>query len=171
MPTVGTTRAADRYTRAMLAGQPSHSAQSGPSRRAPYQSASDHVQNETRRRHRRKLRLFPSLKPRFAPIPVWPDALPDDGRRRTISSAAMSRAISDLKQAIRISPAGLVYWHLVHANGQRAPRAGTVRRGDRGGSQGRRFGVSHGSVLHRACGVLRGRRTGRRRPRPRWPRR
>ena len=32
------------------AGQPSHSAQSGPSRRAPYQSTPDHVQNETGRR-------------------------------------------------------------------------------------------------------------------------
>ena len=94
---------ADRYTRAMLAGQPSHSAQSGPSRRAPYQSASDHVQNQTRRPIVGKLRLFPSLKPRFAPIPVWPTPY----LTMAVGNEFLGRyeqGISNLKQAIRISP-------------------------------------------------------------------
>ena len=54
------------------AGQPSSCAQSGPSQRASHQSAPDHVQSETGRRGVGKPRLFPRLRHRFAPIPVWP---------------------------------------------------------------------------------------------------
>ncbi len=65
-PECGPVRARD------AAGQPSHSAQSGPSRRASHQSPPDHVQNETGRRGVGKRDYFQSRRHRFGPIPVWP---------------------------------------------------------------------------------------------------
>ena len=66
------------------------------------------------------------------------------------------QGMSDLEQAIRISPRdsyiGIWYMQM----GLELLARGRYADGDRERSQGRQLGVSHGSVLHGACGVLRG---------------
>ena len=66
------------------------------------------------------------------------------------------QAISDLEQAMRISPrdSSIGVWHM--EMGRDAPGAASIRCGGPGRPQGHRLGVSHGPVLHCPCGVLRG---------------
>ena len=90
------------------------------------------------------LRADPSLANAYMPMEIGEGLL-----------GHYEQAISDLKQAMRISPRELTYRSLVHGHGPRPPGAASIRCGDPGRSQGHRLGVSHDSVLHFPCGVLR----------------
>ena len=65
------------------------------------------------------------------------------------------RSLSDLKQAVRMSPRDSIYRNFAHGNEQIALRSASVRCGDRGRPQGHRRAVSHNCVLRCSCGVLR----------------